>query len=316
MIKTILYISFLSTFTLSCMANSLCKKWGESIRVGTIDTSLITESSGLAVSAQFDRLYHINDSGDGPNFYWSQLNGEETKKVKIRHYIPIDVEDLAYGDYKGEKTLFIGDIGDNGEKRKSIKVLLVTEEREFGDKVSAKRKLKLVYPDRPHNAEGMALHPNGDLYILTKEVDFENNRAVSAELFRLSKQELEDESKNTFTLEHIKSLELPYLLYDFNLWGRIVTGFDISQDGKRALIMTYGAAIEVNLDFINPLIVRMWDVKKFTIYPTLGLPQIETVSYSNDGKGFYYTSEFHKKIPASAGIYKVMCKSTAFSLVF
>src|SRR5690349_18401504 len=99
---------------------SLCAQWSGPVQVGTLDPAFLPEASGIAVSRQYeDRYYHINDSGDGAAFYVTDSAGQKTRKVAIRGYKPQDTEDLALGpcDGGGDTCLFVGDIGDNAQKR-------------------------------------------------------------------------------------------------------------------------------------------------------------------------------------------------------
>jgi len=276
--------------------------------VGQLDHSIINEASGLAVSSFEDRLYHINDSGDGPYFYQTDLTGKNTKKIEIENFVPVDVEDLAYGNCLDNKNcLFIGDIGDNSEARKTISVVVIEDKDVFADKVTPLKILELKYPERAHNAEGMALHPNGDLYILTKEVDYPNQRAVSAILFKLTKEKMAQKGNETLELEKVFEYEFPFILFNFNLWGRIVTAFDISSDGKRLLVLTYKTAIEISVDLdAGPMkpIREMVPGIDHQIIPIPALGQQEAIAFSQDGKSFFYNTEFKEN---KADLIKVTC---------
>ena len=147
-----------------------CPQWSQPKAVGYLNSDVIDEASGIEVSPlSKQRLFHINDSGDGPHFYTSDLNGNDTKTISIKGFSPVDVEDLTLGPCLDKKScLFIGDIGDNNKVREDIVVVLIEEKPSFDKEVSPSLTLRLKYPDGPHNAEGIAVHPNGDLYILTK----------------------------------------------------------------------------------------------------------------------------------------------------
>jgi hypothetical protein len=65
----------------------LCSKWGEGEKMGTLDYHNLEEASGIAVSRRFPRrLYHVNDSGNWPYFYTTDMSGGNTKQVKISGY--------------------------------------------------------------------------------------------------------------------------------------------------------------------------------------------------------------------------------------
>jgi len=153
---------------------ALCKRWGEGVKAGDLDRLQIDEASGIAASSRFPgRLYHINDSGSGPYFYVSDSSGGKTMAVRIEGFDAkgSDFEDASIGGcFSGKSCFFIADTGDNAEDRKSVRIIIMEEAGNFGGSAAPLRVLRLSYPDRPHNAEGMAIHPNGDIYIFTTPV--------------------------------------------------------------------------------------------------------------------------------------------------
>jgi hypothetical protein len=297
-------LSMLScVFSLNCWS-TLCEN-PVIEQAGVLDTSIINEASGLAVSRFADRLYHINDSGDGPFFYQTDLKGGNTKKISVDGFVPVDVEDLAYGSCGKGQCLYIGDIGDNPSQRADIKIVIIEEQKDFALSVKPKSILTVKYPDGAHNAEGMAVHPNGDLFILTKEVDEVNHRAAPAKLYRLSKEKLHSGKEQV--MEAWGVLDLPYHLYNYNLWGRIVTGLDISKDGQKLLILTYYVAVEMDLNLANGATRSMRTMKEgedFTLVELKHLPQIESISYLPGDTSFLYNTEFKQNV---SEFYKVTC---------
>jgi hypothetical protein len=71
--------------------------------------------------------------------------------------------------------IYLGDIGDNDDKRRDIRIIRFAEPNlaEIDqDEISAKNVdvIRLLYPDGPHNAEALMVeHQTGDVYIATKE---------------------------------------------------------------------------------------------------------------------------------------------------
>ena len=65
-------LATLMMFALSNPLLGLCEAWSKPEKIGALDTEMVDEASGLAISqVHSNRLYHINDSGDGPFFYQS-----------------------------------------------------------------------------------------------------------------------------------------------------------------------------------------------------------------------------------------------------
>jgi hypothetical protein len=290
---------------------SFCSQWGEPVELGQFNQKYIDEASGLAISSQYeDRAYHINDSGDGPYFYQTNFAGKETKKIAIDDFKPVDVEDLAYGDCGDKKCLIIADVGDNAEQRDSISFIVIEETKEFKSPVTPRNKIIAKYPDRPHNVEGVAIHPSGDVYILTKEVDIKNRKARPAQLFLLKADQWKQKSSEVVTLESIGSIDFPYHLYEFNLWGRLVTALDISQDGKKLLVLTYKSVVEMNLDPLRaypfPNSRELQSGKDFKVTELSELPQQEAIAYIPGENAFIFNTEYKKRY-GRAPIYKMSC---------
>jgi hypothetical protein len=255
----------------------LCRQWSEAVRVGELQVQL-TEASGLAASRQFPgRLYHINDSGETGKFFITGIDGKDTRAVRIDGFEPEDTEALSLGPCPGKDSiscLYIGDIGDNDVKRKSIEIVVVDEVRNFSQTVKPRSRLKLLYPDGPHDAESMAVHPNGDIFILTKE--------NPARLYKANPNAAQQ------TLTPVTTLQP----------GGKPTDMAISDDGMRLLVLTYMDAVEYSMDFKQQQKIRL----NF-------LQQQESVAYLAGSRSFIYSTEqLLQGLPQ--WIMKVDCKGT------
>ena len=271
----------------------LCAQWSEPARVGMLDRSMLREASGLEASQAFaGRLYHVNDSGGPSAFFISNLEGGEMTRVDVAGVRFGDSEALGLGPFLGGHALFVGDIGDNHSRKKQVRVIVIAEEENFGPSVRPLKVVTLRYPEGPRDAEGMALHPNGDLYIVTKE--FAGFRTQAAGLFRLSREALESASGETCELTPAGELDFPSMLEGYPLWSKIVTGFDISPDGRKLLFLTYGAAVEVAHDLSKGPVVDFEQMKRNVDYRVIRLfmmKQQEAVAYSAEGTSFFYDTE-------------------------
>lgn len=293
---------------------NVCTKWSELQKVGLLDQKLLKEVSGLAVSRQFpDRLYHHNDSGDVGKFYVTTLSGANLREVQFTTDKVRDVEDMSVGPCEHGQCIFLGDIGDNKVSRPFIDVWMIPESETLSDVLTNARKVKLLYPDDSHNAESMAVHPQtGDVYILTKEADEKGERrSYPAKLYRAKQSEL---SKPAVTLELIGAIDLPWINYNFGLFGGMATSMDFSPNGKNLLVVTYENVMEISLEKIlnESLQSRLW--KESKDYKVLNLrdrfTQLEAAGYSADGNSIYFESEFKPKYgDKDLGIYRVDCIS-------
>lgn len=278
---------------------ALCENWDEPRESGDLNTRHIKEASGIAVSRNYPgRLYHVNDSGGGPYFYTTGLDGSGTKKVKIEgvnyNNYRTDYEDLTLGPCGSEKScLIIADIGDNREKRDHVELIFIEEKKSYESSVSPDSIIKLLYPDRAHNAEGVAVHPNGDIYVLTKEENLNKMDAYPSRLYRAPFQKFKNSNREPVLLEYIAEIDLGMLMPESSVFGKLATSFDISPDGKRFLVLTYEDAIEFNHDLSMGKLKNTGDMKEnedYKIIELISLPQQESAAYLDDS-GFIYNTE-------------------------
>jgi hypothetical protein len=123
----------------------------------------IIESSGLVAH---DGLFAtINDSGDSGRVFTVSPDGGATVAVTSWDGDPTDVESIA--PLPGDDVL-VGDIGDNDEVRDSVELVKVP----FGhDGTVVPTTYDLTYPDGPHNAETLLVHPvTGQVLIVDKDL--------------------------------------------------------------------------------------------------------------------------------------------------
>jgi hypothetical protein len=289
-------------------APRVCAAWNAPEQAGAIDPAIM-EASGLAVSKAFPaRLYHHNDSGRGPKFFVTDSAGANLRTVNMANYKDRDIEDMsmgACGDAKSDKRtcLVFGDVGDNGSSRPSVAFILMPEKQAFADTETPLRVVNARYPDGPHNAEGFAIHPNGDLYLLTK------TSPGPAQIFRLTRDQLRvsDGAMQTFT--EVGKIDIAPLVGDLaaQRGALLVTSFDIAPDGKRAVILTYGAAIEIGFDLSKPLPPQSgWksgqDFRRIDIAKQ---PQAEAIAYAPNG-AILYDSERQGDAPVP--LYRQTCR--------
>jgi hypothetical protein len=236
-----------------------CRQWGEAAQIGDLKAQL-EEASGIAASRQFPgRLYHINDSGSAGAFYITGMDGAIQRAVRVAGFKPVDTEGLALGPCRGGRgsCLYIGDIGDNNRKRGSIEIVVLEEVRDFAPTVTPRSRLKLRYPDGPHDAESIAVDPKGTIFILTKE--------RPAQLFKVVQSPPQQP-----TLSQVTTLDLDVL----------PTDMAISDDGTRLLIISYSDAVEYSMDFKQHQKIRL----NF-------LQQQEGIAYLPGSRSFVYTTE-------------------------
>jgi hypothetical protein len=280
----------------SVTAQSLCQTWTEQ-RVGNLDVSLLDEASGMAASAIVqNRLYHTNDTwSPSPAFFISDTAGQGLQSVGLEGLTSKgrldDIEDMDVGTCGNASCLFIGDIGDNLSGRTELRLLVVEEVSKVPTSVVPKQILHVQYPDRAHDAESLAVHPNGDIFILTKE-GISLLGTPAAKLYKLSRAIWENAGDEVLTLEYVGSIDLRTMSSTtVNVFSHIATGMDISSDGQRLLILTYGEVFEIAVDVSQLAGQTLSTETAYKQIEVTTLLQQESISYAATGYSFFYTAE-------------------------
>lgn len=127
----------------------------------------ITESSGLARSG-YPRgvLYTHNDSGGDPRVFAIGKRGQTRAVLTLRGARAHDWEDISTGP---DRSLWVGDIGDNARKRAAVTVYRFTEPRRIRTRSVRPTKYSFAYPDGSRDAEALLVHPRtGRVFIVSK----------------------------------------------------------------------------------------------------------------------------------------------------
>lgn len=203
-------------------------------RLAPMDRVLI-ETSGLAVSRQHAGvLWSHNDSGDEPRFFALDTTGHVRATVQLEGASATDWETMDLGPCPGpaETTcLYFGDTGDNGVRRSSLTLWIVPEPEPVSARVAPVGRIRYRYPDGPHDVEALAVHPTGDLVVVTK------GRTPTILLYRLAAAEVDAASRADTTIVLPPGIPLS-ITPDFTI-GRAVTGAAFDPSGSRLAVRTY-----------------------------------------------------------------------------
>jgi hypothetical protein len=268
------------------------KAYAKPAHLADLEDKAITESSGIVASRRNPGLFWThNDSGDGPFLYAFNRDGGKKGTWRVTGAKAHDWEDIAAGPgpQPGQSYLYIGDIGDNGKERDEIVVYRVAEpvitesdagtDRSEPAETEPAEAIHLKYPDGAHNAEALAVHPvTGDLYIITKT----RNATAPAAVYKLAAP---IPSSGINTLEKISELSVP------GLTSGMITGTDISPDGRKIILCDYFNAYELSLPESSG--AKFDDIWKqpLTIVRLGTRPQGEAICYRLDGRAILATSE-------------------------
>lgn len=130
----------------------------------TIKDSRVTENSGMARDTRNKVYWAVNDSGALGVVYGIDASGKVKGTLRYNAF-PVDAEAVAWN----KDRLYVGDIGDNDKKRKTIRVYYF-DDPQPNDKTRTYKAWDFRYPDGAHDAETLLVTPQGRLYIATKEV--------------------------------------------------------------------------------------------------------------------------------------------------
>ncbi|GAA2086736.1 hypothetical protein IDH50_08190 [Aeromicrobium tamlense] len=178
----------------------------------------ITESSGLAVSAEHDDLaYTVNDSGNAAEVFAVDLSTGEVAGVTTVRADFRDVEALALRD----GTLWIGDVGDNRRERDDLALFAIDEPGRATATVEPRR-FAVSLEGGPADVETLLAPPGSDLLqVVTKTV-------ADATLLTLAEGDLDPAGSTEF---EVTTSGMPPL----------VTDGAYSPDGSRVALVSYGA---------------------------------------------------------------------------
>jgi len=254
-----------------------------------IEEKAVRESSGIVASRRNPGLYWThNDSGDRPFIFALGSDGSRRGVWRVEGAKAQDWEDIAAGPgpERGRPYLYVGDIGDNGGKRDHVTVYRFPEpEATAADAASSTKEpratepaeaLRLEYPDGPHNAEALAVHPSsGDIYVITKGLE-------GAGVYRLA---------GGARAGGANKLTRVATLRGEGFYGILVTGADISPDGRRVVLCDYATGYELRLpDGPADDFDAVWRQPP-AVVPLGQRRQGEAVCYRLDGRALLATSE-------------------------
>lgn len=254
---------------------------------GTIRSQDVNESSGVAASkCQSDVFWTHNDSGDGPIIYAFSQNGENLGTWRVNGADNVDWEDMATGRTRdGRCFIYIADTGNNKLDREVLVIYRVEEpivteankgvQRQAAISTRAAESMRFRYPDKVQDAETLLVdQTTGDIWVLTKRL----NEPSNIYKFRWPN------NRETVTAEKVGTLSVPAVP------NGLLTGGDISSDGRRVVVCDYARAYELTLPVDSKNFDEIWEQEPQPI--DLGKRQVgEAVAYIPDSSAIVATSE-------------------------
>ena len=271
--------------------------YGKGRLVCEVDASVLSESSGVACGrANPDIFWTHNDSGSRPVIHAINREGEIVASYKVAGAAARDWEDIAsvsIGQRQGAAPrglLLIADVGDNSRNRADCRIYLVDEplltprakapagtgdrgsRRDLPDTERADV-VAFTYEDGPHDCESVAVDPQTRcVYLVSKEL------LPPCKVYELPLPREFRGARHPLVAKPIAELRIP-----------LATGMDISPDGRRAVIVTYGNAFEYCRTEGESWKDAFARVPRGIAVPPR--PQGESICYGPDGISLYLTSE-------------------------
>jgi hypothetical protein len=252
-----------------------------------IESDSVREASGLAISPKSEALlWTLNDSGGTTDLHLMGVKGEDRGKVKVDGVTNRDWEDLSSFTLDGTDYLLIADTGDNQAKHDTSKLLIVREPtlpetgKMLAASVKVERTIEFRFEGGPVDCESVAVDAgSGKIILLSK-------RTQPPQVFELPLKPASPGIQTakrigTTTVESPAGATLPF--------GNQPTALDISQDGKKAAVVTYYGAF-----VFTRAKEESWAdafAKKPKSLGPHGLPQAESIAFSKDGNSLLVVSE-------------------------
>lgn len=279
----------LTLSTCPSFALELCPRWTKTETLFNLPRALMPEVSGLAASKKFPgRYYLVNDSGDGGKFYALDLPSGKIQQIEIKGFKGWDIEALSVGPCGSKSScVYVGDIGDNSEKRKIIRVAAVEERQIYSSAVSPTFHTQLTYPDGPTDSEGFVVTREGRLILFSKE--FALLMSEPTKIYSIEQRQLLQQGKQELTK-----------MGEMHIWGiapvLTVTDAALSPDEKSLFLLGYLRSYEVPFDEF--LIQASSPQAQFSIssnefYAGVAY-QNEAATYSMDSDAIVWTYESPK----------------------
>lgn len=256
------------------------QSFGAGVYMGSVNTFDLREASGLVASRQNPGVLWSHNDTPTPGYLFAiSTNGSQLAQWTFPAPFG-DEEDISIGPGPRAECqyLYLGNIGDNNALRPSIHVYRLPEPAVYDYQATQTvyaafpewQDIELVYPDGPHDAEGMFVDPKtGDLFLFTK---FTN----SASVYRATRAELD--GPQPVLLTYLRTLSF-----------QRISAADISADGSLIAVRrgsNAGLWQRAPGQSVN-------DAIGFGLLPIpiINEPNGESFAFHPTGLGYYTTSE-------------------------
>jgi hypothetical protein len=260
-----------------------------------------------------DLFWAVNDGGNGPFLYALGGDGRNRGRVLVAGAQNRDWEGLDTFFWQGRPTILVADFGDNAQQHLTHTLYVVHEPRIDGERFEGSAvaevawRIVFSYPDRKHDAEGVAVDTVSEkVFVLTKR----DNPPL---LFELPLKPLSGGqpivAQKIATVSRIPPPSAEDLSEKYGIFRSQPTALDFSTDGLQAVVLTYKHAYLFKRRGRDSWAAAL---SGHPIPIPLPLPQDsgdlrqrEAICFAADGRALFVTSE-----GKGAGIYRLEADDT------
>ncbi|MFI3262809.1 MAG: hypothetical protein R3Y26_07855 [Rikenellaceae bacterium] len=268
-------------------SNNRSTDFESGVAIATIESDVLDEISGMVASTKYANHFWVhNDSGDAPNVYLVNLEGELVATVELDGTINRDWEAIAiYDGY-----IYVGEIGDNNAVYADKKVYRFAEPTIDISKLDTTVKVKQVetmvfnFADQQRDSESFMIDP------LTGNLIFVSKREALVVVYETPF--IETRGDDTVSVNQIATIPV-----------FMATAGDISYDGRDILIKNYYSIFlwsrESDDEPLSEVFKRTAKTLPYTVEP-----QGESIAWSADNSAYYTVSEKLNDIKPVIYMYK------------
>lgn len=223
------------SFLYSCILLFVsCSNFGQLTLVSNL-SKLLKEVSGNEMVFNSDLIWMHNDSGNKPELFGVTQQGEIEKIVKVNAKNH-DWEDIT-SDEKG--NLYIGDFGNNNQKRKNLRILKIANKDLFNSNAVEVEKIKFKYPKLKNKVS----------------LDVEAFFYYQDYFYLFTKSRKKKKSGRTllFKIPNKVGKHVAELISEFKFCNSVdcrITGADISSGGKKVALVNH-KSVFILTDFLK-----------------------------------------------------------------
>lgn len=294
-LTTLLCASLLPTSAAWAVQDGLCAAWEPPAMAAGVEDDRVDQVSGIVASHRYPGvLWAQEDAGSDAELIALGEDGAVLNRVDVAGADNTDWEDLTLGPCATDTVdacgcLYLGDFGSNDGTRTEGVVWQVPEPHPLDDETRPARALRFTWPDGPHDAEALFVHPvTGVLTVVTKEA------SGPARLYRFPGTVL---APSTATVELLAMGTLD--LEAAGSAGGRVTGGAVSPLGDRLALRTTADVLLFALGADDVGAAVQGEAEVVAVHPSTSG---EAVTFTPDGRTLLLVDE-----GASPTVWQVSC---------